>query len=75
MAVTVEFNLILIELAGKKTAQVVIDEQMRLEDFIRHVGLKADDVGMQLINKQWAPFESVVDDGDFVQLFPWLEGG
>ena len=73
--VDVEFNLLLIELAGRESAQVEIDGQMRLEDFIRHVGLKADDVGMLLINKQWAPFESIVSDGDYIQLFPWLEGG
>ena len=73
--VDVEFNLMLIELAGKKTTQVEISGQMKLEEFIAHVGLKPDDVGMQLINKKWAPFDSMVGDGDYVQLFPWLEGG
>jgi molybdopterin converting factor small subunit len=73
--VEVEFNLMLAELAGKKRDRVEISCEMSLEEFIGHVGLKADDVGMQLINKEWAPFESRVHDGDYVQLFPWLEGG
>ena len=73
--VEVEFNLMLAELAGKKRDRVEINGEMSLEAFIGYVGLKADDVGMQLINKKWAPFESRVNDGDYVQLFPWLEGG
>ena len=73
--VDVEFNLMLADLAGKKNTAVELAGQMRLEDFIAYVGLNADDVGMQLINRKWAPFESFVSDGDFVQLYPWLEGG
>jgi molybdopterin converting factor small subunit len=30
---------------------------------------------MLLINGVWAPLDSVVRDGDFVQLYPHMEGG
>ncbi|MDR0469380.1 MAG: hypothetical protein LBH09_05350 [Peptococcaceae bacterium] len=73
--VDVEFNLMLVELAGRKTTTLEIGEKVSLMELIRLAGLNEDDVGMQLINKQWAPFESIVNDGDRVQLYPFLEGG
>ena len=73
--VEVELNLLLIELAGVKRIKLDVGEPITMESLIRRVGLEEEDVGMMLINKAWAPFESMVRDGDLVQLYPFLEGG
>ena len=73
--VDVQFNLLLVDLAGRRSTSLEVDGRIPLIELIERVGLKGDDVGMQLINKQWAPFESEVGDGDYVQLYPFLEGG
>jgi molybdopterin converting factor small subunit len=73
--VEVELNLLLIELVGKSRATLDIKEPIHLSKLIELVGLRDEDVGMLLINKQWAPLDVVVNDGDYVQLYPNLEGG
>jgi sulfur carrier protein ThiS len=46
-----------------------------LRQLIAKLGLEEDSVGVLLVNKKWAMFDSVVRDGDFVQLYPFMEGG
>lgn len=73
--VEIEFNLMLIDLAGAKSAKLDIGGSIHLNELAGLVGLKEDDIGMLLINKKWAPLDCYVNDGDYVQLFPYLEGG
>jgi hypothetical protein len=76
--VEVELNLMLVEIVGQKHLKLEIGDQMPLDEFIAFVGLHEGDVGMMLVNKEWAPVVgegNVIRDGDYVQLYPMLEGG
>lgn len=73
--IEIEYNLILVELTGKKRETMEIGEPIPLAQLEAKLGLTDDDVGMLLINGTWAPLDSVIKDGDFVQLYPNLEGG
>jgi molybdopterin converting factor small subunit len=73
--IEIEYNLILVELTGKNRETLDISEPIPLAQLETKLGLTDDDVGMLLINGVWAPLDSVIKDGDFVQLYPNLEGG
>ena len=73
--IEIEFNLNLAELMGKKRQTLEIAESLSLLQLEAKLGLKNEDVGMLLINDAWASLESVIKDGDFVQLYPYLDGG
>jgi hypothetical protein len=73
--IEIEFNLMLVELMGKSRQTMDIGESLSLSQLEAKLGLTDDDVGMLLINGVWAPLDSVIKDGDFVQLYPNLEGG
>lgn len=73
--IEVEYNLMLVERMGKKRQTLEIGEPVHLSELEAQLGLTDDDVGMLLINGSWAQLDSFVKDGDFVQLYPDLEGG
>ena len=73
--IEIEFNLNLAELMGKKRQTLEIAESLSLLQLEAKLGLADDDVGLLLINEAWAPFNSVIKDGDFVQLYPDMDGG
>ena len=71
----IEYNLMLTALMGKKRETLDIGESLTLPQLEAKLGLKNEDVGMLLINDAWASLESVIKDGDFVQLYPHMDGG
>ena len=73
--IEIEYNLMLTALMGKKRETLDIGESLTLSQLEAKLGLKNEDVGMLLINDAWASLESVIKDGDFVQLYPYLDGG
>jgi hypothetical protein len=73
--IEIEYNLMLVELTGKSRQTMDIGEPLNLQQLEAKLGLTNDDVGMLLINGAWAPLDSVIKDGDVVQLYPDLEGG
>ena len=72
--IEIEFNL---RLAERRTNPQVLDisESIDLPALETKLGLKRGDVGMLLINGMWARLDSVIKDGDRVQLYPYMEGG
>ena len=73
--IDIEYNLMLTALMGKKRETLDIGDAITLPQLEAKLGLKSEDVGMMLINDAWASLESVIKDGDFVQLYPYLDGG
>ena len=73
--IEIEFNLNLVELVGKKRQTLEIAESLSLLQLEATLGLADDDVGLLLINEAWAPLDCVIKDGDFVQLYPHMDGG
>jgi len=73
--IEIEFNLNLAELMGKKRQTLEIAESLSLSQLEAKLGLANDDVGLLLINEAWAPLDCVIKDGDFVQLYPHMDGG
>jgi hypothetical protein len=73
--VEIEYNLMLVDKAGRKTQEIELPAALPLPEFLLKLGLGEEDVGMLLINRVWAPLDCVIRDGDFVQLYPNLEGG
>jgi hypothetical protein len=73
--IEVEFGLNLVERMGTRRQTLDIGESLSLSQLEAKLGLTDDDVGMVLINEAWAPLNSVIKDGDFVKLYPFLEGG
>jgi len=71
----VELNLMLADRAGIKRTSLDADGGIGLSQLTERLGFSEKDVGMLMINKKWAPLESVMHNGDFVQLFPLVEGG
>lgn len=72
--IEIEFNL---WLAKRKNCPQTLDigESIDMPQLEARLGLKHGDVGMVLINGAWARPDSVVKDGDRVQLFPYMDGG
>ena len=73
--IEIEFGLNLAERVGQKRLTLDIGESLPMSQLEAKLGLTEDDVGMLLINEAWAPLDSVIKDGDFVKLYPFLEGG
>lgn len=73
--IKIEFNLNLAERMGAKSRTLEIGEPLSLSQLAARLGLADDEVGMLLINGQWAPLDSMINDGDSVQLYPFMEGG
>ena len=73
--IEIEFGLNLAERMGTRRQALDIGESLSLPQLEAKLGLTDDDVGMVLINEAWAPLNSVIKDGDFVKLYPFLEGG
>ena len=72
--IEIEFNLRLAE--RRDNTQILdIGESIDLPRLETKLGLKHGDVGMLLINGAWARLDSVIKDGDRVQLYPFMEGG
>ena len=51
------------------------NEGLTLRHVVDDVGIRADDIGMSLVNGCHASLERVLVDGDHVYLFPLLGGG
>jgi hypothetical protein len=73
--IEIEFNLNLAERMGKGRQMLDIGEPLSLSQLAARLGLVDDDVGILLINTAWAPLNSTIKDGDFVQLYPHMDGG
>ena len=74
--IEVELNLMFADIVGQKRVMLDIGESIDLEKLAAVLGIPYDDVGMLLINRKWAPLEgSGIRDGDYVQLYPFMEGG
>jgi hypothetical protein len=73
--IEIEFNLNLAERMGKSRRKFDIGEPLSLSQLEAKLGLANDDVGILLINAAWAPLDSIIKDGDFVQLYPHMDGG
>ena len=73
--IEIEFNLNLAHRMGKKRQMLDIGESLSLLQLEAKLGLSANDVGILLINEAWAPLDSIIKDGDLVQLYPFMEGG
>ena len=73
--VEVELNQMLAEVAGARLIKLDIGKTASLKQLIVKLGLHEDDLGAIFINKKWGLFDSVIRDGDFVQLYPFMEGG
>ena len=72
--IEIEFNLRLAE-RRNNSQTLEIGESVDLPQLEAKLGLKRGDVGMLLINGVWARLDSVIKDGDRVQLYPFMEGG
>ena len=72
--IEIEFNLRLAE-RRERCQKLDVGESISLPQLEARLGLKHGDVGMLLINGGWARLDSVIKDGDFVQLYPFMEGG
>ena len=72
--IEIEFNL---RLAEHRTNPQMLDigESISLSQLETRLGFKHGDIGMLLINGRWARTDSVIKDGDRVQLYPYMDGG
>jgi len=72
--IEIELNL---RLAEHKTSPLMLDigESIDMSGLEAILGLKHGDVGMLLINGLWARPDSVIKDGDRIQLYPYMDGG
>ena len=72
--IEIEFNLRLAE-NRDGLQRLDISEPINLRQLETRLGLKKGDVGILLLNGAWARLDSLIKDGDRVQLYPYMEGG
>ena len=72
--IEIEFNLRLAE-RRDNPQRLDIGDSIDLPQLEAKLGFKHGDVGMLLINGKWARLDSVIKDGDRIQLYPFMEGG
>ncbi len=72
--IEIEFNLRLAE-RRERRQKLDIGESINVPQLEAKLGLKHGDVGMLLINGAWARLDSVIKNGDYVQIYPYMEGG
>ena len=72
--IEIEFNLRLAE-RRENPQSLDIGASIDLPRLESKLGLKHGDVGMVLINGAWARPDSVIKDGDRIQLYPYMDGG
>jgi len=72
--IEIEFNL---RLGEHRASPQMLDvgESIDLPRLEAKLGLKHGDVGMLLINGEWARPDGIIKDGDRVQLYPYMDGG
>ena len=73
--IEIEFNLRLAENRDRLQRLDDIGAPISLRQLEAMLGLKKGDVGILLLNGEWARLDSVIKDGDRVQLYPYMEGG
>jgi sulfur carrier protein ThiS len=73
--IEIEYNLLLVDRMGRRRQTLDIGESLSLSQLEDKLGLTNEDVGMLLINGAWAPLDSIIKDGDFVQCYPYMSGG
>jgi len=74
--IVVELSLMFADVLGQKRLELDVGDTISLRELSERLGLDFEDMGIMLINKEWAPLEgSQIRDGDLVQLYPFMEGG
>ena len=74
--IVVELSLMFADVLGQKRLELDVGDTISLRELSERLGLDFEDMGIMLINKEWAPLEgSRIRDGDLVQLYPFMEGG
>lgn len=54
---------------------LILPEKSSIDELLQMQGIPAGEVGMIVVNGTLSRKDSTLKDGDFVQLYPWLEGG
>ena len=74
--IEVELNQMFADMTGIKHILLDVGESVSPQALALRFGFSYDDVGILLINGQWAPLEgSLIRDGDYVQFYPFIDGG
>jgi molybdopterin converting factor small subunit len=76
MAALVRLHLTLIEMAGgKKELHLDAKQPVLLPALLESLGVSQEEVGIIVRNRKRVAIDSMIQDGDVVELFPILSGG
>ena len=73
--IKIELCSALAVMSGMRRAELEIGESVSLEQLTARLGISADAIGILIVNNKWASPDSVIRDGDSVQLYPVMDGG
>ena len=54
---------------------LILPERSSINELLQMQGIPAGEVGMVVVNGTLSRKDRTLNDGDYVQLYPWLEGG
>lgn len=58
-----------------KNKKYVFDREISIEDILKQLNIKENELGIALINGCYGEIESTLKDGDILALFPPIGGG
>jgi len=73
--ITLKFHLNLVNFTKKKEMSITINEPIILEDLLEEIGIPSSFVGLIIKNGKWNTIHCSLNNGDIVELFPYLLGG
>ncbi|WP_422445125.1 hypothetical protein [Thermoanaerobacterium sp. DL9XJH110] len=73
--VKIKLHLHLTMHSNEREINLNIERETPLEEILVKIGVPEDEVGIVVVNGIWQSKTCTVEDGDSIELFPYLLGG
>lgn len=73
--VTIKLNYPLDEYVAKKELQLLFSDGTTLRDLFSSIGIPSDSVGFAVLNDNMVNLDYVIHNGDFIRVYPLVNGG
>lgn len=73
--VSFRFHLYLQRYVGVKELKLRVDDNLKLEEILRRLGVPIEEVGIVVVNGKWQDLDYVLQEEDSVEVFPVYLGG
>lgn len=73
--VSFRFHLYLQRYVGVKELKLRVDDNLKVEEILRRLGVPIEEVGIVVVNGKWQDLDYVLQEEDSVEVFPVYLGG